>query len=97
MTPCGCFREIESHNEVILYLFSSLLYVLLSHFTPSSLTSISLIPIYTVTLSIGRAYAEFDQSKASPSFDGVFREWKKSDPATSAAYDAETVDYIVNR
>ena len=33
--------------------------------------------------------------QASPSFDGIFREWKKSDPATSAAYDRETVDYIV--
>ena len=45
----------------------------------------------------GRAYAEFDRTQASPSFDGVFREWKKSDPATSAAYDRETVDYIVHR
>jgi hypothetical protein len=43
----------------------------------------------------GRAYAEFDRTLASPSFDGVFREWKKSDPATTGIFDWETVNYIV--
>jgi hypothetical protein len=33
---------------------------------------------------------------ASPSFDGGWRVWKKSDPATTGAYDRVSVDYIVN-
>jgi hypothetical protein len=44
----------------------------------------------------GRAYAEEDRRYATPSFDGEWRVWKKSDPATTGAYDRETVDYIVN-
>jgi hypothetical protein len=44
----------------------------------------------------GRAYAEENRAYATPSFDGVWRVWKKSDPATTGAYDRETIDYIVN-
>lgn len=44
----------------------------------------------------GRAYAEENPIYAIPSADGVWRVWKKSDPATTGAYDKETVDYIVN-
>eukprot|EP01035_Chromulina_nebulosa_P017287 gene17287-22823_t len=45
----------------------------------------------------GRAYAEEDYSGASttPSSDGVFRVWKKSDPATTGAYDKLSVEYII--
>jgi hypothetical protein len=42
----------------------------------------------------GRAYGKDDNSLSTPSFDGVFRVWKKSDPATTGAYDRESVDYI---
>lgn len=44
----------------------------------------------------GRAYAEENPIYASPSFDGQWRVWKKSDPATTGAYDKASVDYIVN-
>ena len=45
----------------------------------------------------GRAFADWDPIKyATPSFDNVWRIWKKSDPATTGAYDRESVDYIVN-
>jgi hypothetical protein len=44
----------------------------------------------------GRAYTDDDPVNAIMPVDGVFRVWKKSDPATTGAYDAETVDYIVN-
>jgi hypothetical protein len=44
----------------------------------------------------GRAFAEENRAYATPSFDGQWRVWKKSDPATSAAYDRETIDYIVD-
>jgi hypothetical protein len=44
----------------------------------------------------GRAYAEENPAFTTPSFDGHWRVWKKSDPATTGAYDKETVEYIVN-
>lgn len=44
----------------------------------------------------GRAVANEDRDRASPSFDGVWRVWKKSDPATTGAYDRATIDYIVD-
>ena len=44
----------------------------------------------------GKAYSEEDRSAASPSFDGVFRVWKKSDPATTGFYDRQTVKYVVS-
>jgi hypothetical protein len=44
----------------------------------------------------GRAFAEENRNYASPSFDGEWRVWKKSDPATTGAYDRESVAYIVN-
>jgi len=43
----------------------------------------------------GRAYPDEDEMGAYPSFDGVFRVWKKSDPATTGIYDRESVEYIV--
>lgn len=44
----------------------------------------------------GRAYANWDPQHATPSVDGVWRLWKKSDPATTGAYDKESIDYIAN-
>ncbi len=44
----------------------------------------------------GRAYAEENRDFATPSFDGQWRVWKKSDPATTGAYDKMSVEYIVN-
>jgi hypothetical protein len=44
----------------------------------------------------GRAIAEESPNYATPSFDGEWRVWKKSDPATTAVYDRETIDYIIN-
>ena len=44
----------------------------------------------------GRAYPDEVPTDTTPSFDGVFRVWKKSDPATTGVYDRESVDYIVN-
>lgn len=43
----------------------------------------------------GRAYPDENPPDTTPSFDGVFRVWKKSDPATTGAYDRESVKYIV--
>jgi hypothetical protein len=43
----------------------------------------------------GRAYVGRFIEHAKPSYDGVWRVWKKSDPATSAAFDFESVKYIV--
>jgi hypothetical protein len=43
----------------------------------------------------GRAYAEENRAFATPSFDNEWRVWKKSDPATTGAYDRESVEYIV--
>ena len=43
----------------------------------------------------GRAYPDESEIHASPSFDGVFRVWKKSDPATTGIYDRESIEYIV--
>ena len=42
----------------------------------------------------GRAYSNWDPNMATPASDGIWRIWKKSDPATSGAYDLESVDYI---
>ena len=44
----------------------------------------------------GRAYAEENPIYATPSFDKHWRVWKKSDPATTGAYDRASVDYIIN-
>ena len=44
----------------------------------------------------GRANADENPNIVSPAVDGVFRVWKKSDPAFTAAYDKTTVDYIIN-
>jgi len=44
----------------------------------------------------GRAYPDENKDGASPSFDGMWRVWKKSDPATTGIYDRESVDYIIN-
>lgn len=44
----------------------------------------------------GNAYVDYDPQYSSPSFDGVWRLWKKSDPATTGAYDRASIDYIVN-
>lgn len=44
----------------------------------------------------GRAYAEHDPNHPIYTYDKVFRVWKKSDPATTGAYDRETIDYIIN-
>ncbi|RYG69047.1 hypothetical protein EON64_03715 [archaeon] len=43
----------------------------------------------------GRAYANEDKQFATPSADGTWRVWKKSDPATTGAYDLKSVRYIV--
>lgn len=43
----------------------------------------------------GRAYIDESPVYSTPSFDGVFRVWKKSDPATTGAYDFASVEYIV--
>jgi hypothetical protein len=43
----------------------------------------------------GKAYAEENKEFASPSFDNVWRVWKKSDPATTGAYDKQSVAYII--
>lgn len=43
----------------------------------------------------GRAYIDETPVYSTPSFDGVFRVWKKSDPATTGAYDFASVEYIV--
>ena len=44
----------------------------------------------------GRAIiADIESNVKLRSFDGVFRVWKKSDPATTGAYDRESVEYIV--
>jgi hypothetical protein len=44
----------------------------------------------------GRAIAEERPDYSTPSFDKVWRVWKKSDPATTGAYDKESVNYITN-
>ena len=44
----------------------------------------------------GRAIAEESPHYATSSFDKQWRVWKKSDPATSGAYDRESVNYIVH-
>lgn len=44
----------------------------------------------------GKAYADEDPTLAIPAPDNVFRVWKKSDPATTGAYDLKTVEYIIN-
>jgi hypothetical protein len=44
----------------------------------------------------GRAYAEEDPVHTLPAADAHWRVWKKSDPATTGAYDRQSVDYIVN-
>lgn len=44
----------------------------------------------------GRAYGEENPLDTTPSFDGRWRVWKKSDPATTGAYDKESVAYIVD-
>lgn len=44
----------------------------------------------------GRAIAEEAPHYSTPSFDGRWRVWKKSDPATTGAYDPQSVQYIVN-
>jgi hypothetical protein len=44
----------------------------------------------------GRAYSNWDPKHATSAFDNVWRIWKKSDPATTGAYDRESIDYIVN-
>ena len=43
----------------------------------------------------GYAFAEEGIQVGARSFDGQYRVWKKSDPATTAAYDRETVRYLV--
>lgn len=43
----------------------------------------------------GRAYIDETPIYSTPSFDGIFRVWKKSDPATTGAYDFASVEYIV--
>lgn len=43
----------------------------------------------------GRAYPDEVSADTTSSFDNVFRVWKKSDPATTGAYDRESVQYIV--
>ena len=45
---------------------------------------------------IGLVNAEWDASFSSLPQDGVFRVWCKSDPGTTAVYDYESVNYIVN-
>lgn len=42
----------------------------------------------------GRAYAEENPAFATPSFDKVWRVWKKSDPATTGIFDKASVLYI---
>lgn len=42
----------------------------------------------------GRAYSNWDPKMTTPAPDGGWRIWKKSDPATSGAYNFESVDYI---
>ena len=44
----------------------------------------------------GRANADENPNIVVPPIDGKFRVWKKSDPAFTAAYDKETIEYIVN-
>ena len=44
----------------------------------------------------GRATVDEDPNIVIPAVDNVFRVWKKSDPAFSAVYDRETINYIVN-
>jgi hypothetical protein len=44
----------------------------------------------------GRAVATEDPNGNILPYDGVFRVWKKSDPATTGVYDRESVEYIVN-
>jgi hypothetical protein len=44
----------------------------------------------------GRAYAGEDPKHPIYPVDGVFRVWKKSDPATTGAYDWKSVEYIVD-
>ena len=44
----------------------------------------------------GRAFSNWDPNMATPAPDGVWRIWKKSDPATTGAYDRESVEYIAN-
>lgn len=44
----------------------------------------------------GRAYAEENKVFATPSFDNEWRVWKKSDPATTGAYDRLSIEYIVS-
>lgn len=41
-------------------------------------------------------YLKFDRKQTIPSFDGTMRIWRKSDPATTAIFDRESVEYIVN-
>ena len=44
----------------------------------------------------GRAVSTEDANGNILPYDGVFRVWKKSDPATTGVYDRESVEYIVN-
>jgi hypothetical protein len=43
----------------------------------------------------GKAIAEEVPDKATSSFDGIWRVWKKSDPATTGAYDVKSIAYII--
>jgi hypothetical protein len=43
----------------------------------------------------GYAYAEDGTAIGTNSYDGQHRIWKKSDPATTAAYDRESIRYII--
>jgi len=42
----------------------------------------------------GRAYSNWDPKMATLPPDGAWRIWKKSDPATTGAFDRESVEYI---
>lgn len=43
----------------------------------------------------GKAISQERPDYATPSSDGIWRVWKKSDPATTGAYDKDTIAYIV--
>ena len=56
-----------------------------------------LFPKFSVRGDKGRASTDVSPAGKIPSLvDGDHRVWKKSDPATTAAYDAQSVDYIAN-